>query len=96
MWNEYYDEVIYEQKEDKLDKVGNIKYKEPSKIKARLVGGGAQLIINNDGTSTKYSKEYHIPFMVYEGDKIDGQLVVNVQPNKDVFGLFHFCIVRVE
>lgn len=96
MFDNYYDEVDYLEKEENLDRAGNIVYKPSTRLKVRLVGGGAKLILNGDGTSTKYTKEYHIPQMVNEGDKIDGRLVVNVQPNKDIFGTFHFCIVKVE
>ena len=41
-------------------------------------------------------KEYNIPFMIKEGDKIDGNLVISVESSRDVFGNFHFCIAKVE
>lgn len=96
MWNDYYDKVEYLEKEDKLDKSGNIVYKSPRTIDVRYVGGGEKYIVSKDGTSTKYTKEYHVPFMIKEGDKLDDKLVVNVEPSRDVFGNFHFCIVKVE
>lgn len=96
MWNDYYDKVEYLEKEDKLDKSGNIVYKYPRTIDVRYVGGGEKYIVSKDGTSTKYTKEYHAPFMIKEGDKFDDKLVVNVEPSRDVFGNFHFCIVKVE
>lgn len=96
MWDNYYDSVEYKEKSDKLDNFGNIVYLPPRDIKVRYVSGGEKFIISKDDTSTKYTKEYHIPFLVKEGDKIDDKLVVAVEPNRDVFGNFHFCIVKVE
>ena len=96
MWNNYYDKVEYLEKEYKPDKSGNIVYKSPRTIDVRYVGGGEGFVISKDGTSTKYTKEYHIPFMVKEGDKIDGNLVASAEPSRDVFGNFHFCIAKVE
>lgn len=96
MWNNYYDSITYIEKEDKLDRTGNIIYKSPKSISARFIGGGEKFITNGEGNSTKYTREYHIPFMIKEGDKIDGRLVVHVQPSRDVFGNFHFCIAKVE
>lgn len=96
MWDNYYDEVEYLEKEEKLDKSGNIVYKPSTTINVRYVGGGEKFVIGKDGTSTKYTKEYHIPFMVKEGDKIDGKLVISAESSRDVFGNFHFCIAKVE
>lgn len=96
MWDNYYDKVEYLEKENKPDKSGNIVYKPSTTIDVRYVGGGDGFIITKDGISTKYTKEYHIPFMIKEGDKIDGNLVISVEPSKDVFGNFHFCIAKVE
>ena len=96
MWDNYYDKVEYLEKEDKPDKSGNIVYKTPRIINVRYVGGGERFIISKDDTSTKYSKVYHIPFMIKEGDKIDNNLVVSVDASRDVFGNFHFCIAKVE
>lgn len=96
MWGNYYDKVEYLEKEDKPDKAGNIVYKPPTTIDVRYVGGGEKFIISKEDTSTRYTKEYHIPFMVKEGDKIDNKLVVSVEPSRDVFGNFHFCIAKVE
>lgn len=96
MWNNYYDKVEYLEKEDKPDKSGNIVYKPSTTINVRYVGGGDRFIISKDDTSTKYTKEYHIPFMIKEGDKLDGNLVVSVESSRDVFGNFHFCIAKVE
>jgi hypothetical protein len=96
MWDNYYDEVEYLEKEEKLDKGGNIVYKPSTTINVRYVGGGEKLVIDRENTSTKYTKEYHVPFMIKEGDKIDGKLVISVEPNRDVFGNFHFCIAKVE
>lgn len=96
MWNSYYDKVEYLEKEDNLDKAGNIVYKPSRSIDVRYVGGGEKFVISKDDTSTKYTKEYHVPFLVKEGDKIDDKLVVSVEPSRDVFGNFHFCIVKVE
>lgn len=96
MWNNYYDKVMYEAKTDKPDKFGNIVYLSPRQIDVREVAGGEMYVIEKDNTKTKYTKEYHIPFIVKEGDKIDNKLVVSVEPNKDIFGKFHFCIAKVE
>jgi hypothetical protein len=96
MWDNYYDKVEYLEKTDSLDKFGNIVYKPSRTIDVRYIAGGEKYIIGKEETSTKYTKEYHIPFMVNEGDKIDGKLVVTVEPSRDVFGNFHFCIVKVE
>lgn len=96
MFDNYYDEIVYIEKEEHLDKFGNIVYKEPRMIKCRFVGGGEQLIISKDETSTMYTKEYHVPFMIKEGDKLDNKLVISVEPSNDVFGNFHFCIVKVK
>lgn len=95
MWNNYYDSVEYTEQSNKLDKSGSIVYNEPRTIKVRNVSGGESYITKEDGNSIKYTKEYQIPFMIKEGDKIDGRLVVNVEPSKDVFGTFHFCIAKV-
>ena len=96
MWNNYYDEVEYIEKSEELDKTGSIVYKSPRNIKARQVSGGESYVNKDDSTSIKYTKEYQIPFMVNEGDKLDGRLVINVEASKDVFGNFHFCIAKVE
>ena len=96
MWDNYYDKVEYIEKSEKLDNFGNIVYLPSRVIDVRYVSGGEKFIIGKDDTSTKYTKEYHVPFLVKEGDKIDGKLVVQVEPNRDVFGNFHFCIAKVE
>lgn len=96
MWDNYYDSVEYIEQSDELDKSGSIVYKSPRQIKVRNVSGGESYINKNDGTSIKYTKEYQIPFMIKEGDTLDGRLVVNVEASKDVFGNFHFCIAKVE
>lgn len=96
MWNNYYDKVQYEEKEKQLDDYGNIVYKPARTINVREVAGGNKFVVNDNETTTKYNKEYHIPFEVNEGDKIDGRIVIYVDNNKDVFGNFHFCIVGVE
>lgn len=96
MWDDYYDKVIYKKKTEQLDESGYSVYLPPQTIDVRCVSDGEKFIINKDGTSTKYTKEYHIPFIVYEGDKIDDKLVLSVNNNKDIFGDFHFCIAKVE
>ena len=96
MWNNYYDKVMYKEKQEKLDSFGNIVYKEARQINVREVSGGIDFETTNSSIKTKYSKEYHIPFEVKEGDKIDDRLVVSVEASRDVFGNFHFCIVGVE
>ena len=96
MWDNYYDKVMYKEKQEKLDSFGNIVYKEARQIDVREVSGGIDFEATNNSIKTKYSKEYHIPFEVKEGDKIDDRLVVYVDSNKDVFGNFHFCIAGVE
>ena len=96
MWDNYYDKVMYKEKQEKLDSFGNIVYKEARQIDVREVSGGIDFEATNSSIKTKYSKEYHIPFEVKEGDKIDDRLIVYVDNNKDVFGNFHFCIAGVE
>lgn len=101
MWDNYYDKVVYIEKLPKLDMGGNIQYAPPREINVRCVSGGKEYIIHKEDTSVKYTKEYQIPFMINEGDKIiDGgteeRLVLNVEASKDVFGNFHFCIAKVE
>jgi hypothetical protein len=96
MWNDYYDEVVYTEKTDRLDKSGSIMYKEPRTISVRCVSGGESYVTAKEDTSIKYTKEYQVPFMLHEGDKIDDRVVVSVEAAKDVFGQFHFCIAKVE
>lgn len=96
MWNNYYDTIKYRAKTDRLDKGGSIIFNDEVSIKARQVSGGEHLILNSDGKEIKYTKEYQIPFMINEGDLIDGRNVIFVEPSKDVFGNFHFCIAKVE
>lgn len=96
MWDDYYDKVKYEAKSNKLDAAGNKIYDTPKYIKVRHVSGGKEQVINKDNMFIKYTKEYQVPFMIAEGDKIDGHTVVYVEPSKDVFGHFHFCIAKVE
>ena len=96
MWDNYYDKVMYKEKQEKLDSFGNIVYKEARQIDVREVSGGIDFEATNSSIKTKYSKEYHIPFEVKEGDKIDNKLVVNVEPSRDIFGNLHFCIAKVE
>lgn len=95
MWNNYYDEVEYRAKNGK-DAGGNITYSAPQTLKVRNVSGGKDYVIRKEETSIKYTKEYQIPQMINEGDKIDGRLVLAVEASKDVFGRFHFCIAKVE
>ena len=96
MWDNYYDKVSYEQKTTELDSAGYDLYLPPRIIDVRYVAGGNQFDINSEDTGLKYTKKYHIPFMVNEGDKIDNRLVVEVEPSRDVFGNLHYCIVKVE
>jgi hypothetical protein len=96
MWNDYYDKVKYEAKSNKLDAAGNEIYEAPRNIGVRHVSGGQEQVIKKDNMFIKYTKEYQIPFMVAEGDKIDGHNVVYAEPSRDVFGTFHFCIAKVE
>lgn len=96
MFDNYYDVVSYEKKSDTKDNYGNEIYKEIRNINVRYVGGGEEFIISKDEFTNRHTKEYQIPFMIKEGDKIDGRLVMSVEPSKDVFGKFHFCIVKVE
>lgn len=95
MWDNYYDEVSYSEKIG-IDAGGNIQYASPRNIKVRCVSGGQEYVIHREETSVKYTKEYQIPFMIKEGDKIDNRLVLDVEASKDVFGRFHFCIAKVE
>ena len=96
MWDNYCDKVMYKEKQEDLDSFGNIVYKEARQINVREVSGGIDFETTNSSIKTKYSKEYHIPFEVKEGDKIDDRLVVSVEASRDVFGNFHFCIAGVE
>jgi hypothetical protein len=96
MWDNYYDKVEYMQKTDELDNIGYPKFLPPRTIDVRYVSGGEHFVIGKEDTSVKFTKEYQVPFMINEGDKIDGKSVVDVKPSKDVFGNFHFCIVKVE
>ena len=96
MWDNYYDKVIYVKKSNKKDKGGSPIYNDPVEINVRQVSGGQREILLSNGQEIKYTKEYQIPFMIEEGDTIDGRNVVNVEPSKDVFGTFHFCIAKVE
>ena len=96
MWDNYYDSAEYIEKSNKLDKSGSPVNNPPRQINVRCVSGGENYIVSNEKTSIKYTKEYHIPFMIKEGDTIDGRTVVNVEASKDVFGQFHFCIAKVE
>lgn len=96
MWDNYYDKVLYEKKTEQLDESGYSVYLSPRTIDVRCVSDGEKFIISKDDTSTKYTKEYHISFKIYEGDKINGKLVLSVNNNNDVFGNFHFCIAKVE
>ena len=96
MWNNYYDTVKYTEKSDKVDVGGNKINIPPKSINVRQVSGGKEQVISKDGVSIHYTKEYQIPFMVKEGDKIDDRQVVYVEASKGVFGEFHFCIAKVE
>ena len=96
MWNDYYDEIEYIEKTDKLDKSGSIVYKPPVLMKARCVSGGEKFVIGKEEVKTLYTRKYHLPIMIKEGDKLGGRLVVNVEPSRDVFGDFCFCIAKVE
>lgn len=96
MWDNYYDTVVYVAKSDKLDAGGNKIYNPPRNIQVRHVSGGKEQVIKKDDMTIKYTKEYQVPFMIQEGDTIDGREVVYVEPSKDVFGNFHFCIAKVE
>jgi hypothetical protein len=96
MWDNYYDEVVYERRTDELDTAGYPVFLSPRTVNVRNVSGGQKVIISKEDTSTQYTKEYQVPFILNEGDKIDGQLVVAVEQSKDVFGNFHFCIAKVE
>lgn len=95
MWNNYYDSVVYKKKIAE-DAGGNIIYDSPLDIHVRNVSGGKDYKFTSEETIIKYTKEYQIPFMINEGDLIDGRLVLNVEASKDVFGKFHFCIAKVE
>lgn len=96
MWNNYYTEVQYTKRTDKTDAAGNPVYLPPYTINVRDVSGGVVYEIHKDGVSRKVTKEYQIPFMVNEDDKIDNRIVISADASKDVFGNFHFCIVKVE
>ena len=96
MWDNYYDSVVYEEKLNELDNSGHVVYKKPREIQCRMVSGGKDYIIQKDGTAIKYTKEYQIPFMINENDKINSRLVLSAEASKDVFGNFHFCIAKVE
>lgn len=95
MWDNYYDTVIYEKKGDGLDYSGNPSYSSPISIKVRQVSGGQDFTVSTEGQEVKYTKKYQIPFEVFEGDKIDGHTIVNVENSKDCFGKYHFTIARV-
>lgn len=95
MWDNYYDEVTYEKKEEGLDYSGNPSFSSPVVIHVRHVAGGQEQHISTDNQEVKYTKKYQIPFKVFEGDKIDGHTIVNVEDSKDVFGKYHFTIARV-
>ena len=95
MWDNYYDEVVYKEKLGK-DSGNNIIYAAPRTIQVRNVSGGKEYQIKKEETIIRYTKEYQIPFMINEGDRIDDRLVLNVEASKDVFGKFHFCIAKVE
>ncbi len=97
IWANYYDEVLYKKKTDKVDQSGNIIYNKEVFIKCRHVSGGKEYVINKDSTAIKYTHEYQIDNKnIKEGDMIDNREVVYVEPSKDVFGKFHFMIVRTK
>lgn len=96
MWDNYYDKAVYEEKTDELDRTGSHKRIPPRTIDVRCVTGGTEFIVGKDDTSIKFTKEYQIPFMVNEGDLIDGRTVISAEASKDVFGNFHFCIAKVR
>lgn len=95
MWDNYYDRVQYEESTEQLDDIGDKVYKESRLVDCRYVSGGSEQVISKESSSIKYTKEYHFPFEIKEGDKIDGRMVVSVDANKDVFGHVHFYIVKV-
>lgn len=95
MWNNYYDKATYK-KQNGIDESGSLKYEAPKEISLRQVSGGETYVVSDEDVSRKYSREYQIPFMVQEGDLIDDRVVKSVEPSKDVFGRFHFCIAKVE
>lgn len=95
MWDNYYDTVTYEKRGEGLDYSGNPTFSAPVSIKVRHVAGGQEQILKTEGQEIKFTKKYQVPFQVYEGDKIDGHTIVNVEDSKDCFGKYHFTIARV-
>lgn len=96
IFNDFYDDVSYEEKSGDTDISGHDIMLEPIKLKARKVVNTNVYKINPDNSLITYSHEYQLPVHVNEGDRIDGRIVLNVQDARNVFGDFEFCIARVE
>lgn len=96
MWDNYYDTVKLNRKTDKVDANGNIVYLSSENVPAREVNTEKEKIVNKEGISIKYNKEYQLPVIINEGDKIDDRVVIEAERGRGVFGKFHFSIARVE
>lgn len=96
MFNNYYDTVVYSSQSTGFDDAGYPISSPALNVKMRYVNGGKEFVIDREGTSIKYSKVYHCPSEVFVGDSIDGKLVVDVEPARDVFGVLQYYIIRVK
>lgn len=96
VFNDFYDEVDYEEKSGDKDISGQDIYLEPIKLKARHVGGTHNLKINEDTIIRIYTDEYQLPEEVSEGDKINSHIVTDVIAVRNVFGDLEYYIARVE
>ena len=96
MFNNYYDSVKLTSSSTGYDDAGYPIQSSPVSVNMRYVNGGKEFVIDREGTSIKYTKIYHSPTEVSVNDLIDGHIVVDVEPSRDVFGVLQFYIVRVK
>lgn len=94
MFNCYYDKINFE-KFKGADKFGGETYEEPVERLARFVKGKDTYSVDSETKGVTYKRIYHVPFEIKEKDKIDGRLVVEVQPIRDILGKFMFFKVGV-
>lgn len=92
MFDRYYDTVEYEAAGGS-DKSGNPIYQMPKQVNVRFVKGGEVQTVAGDRIITQYKRVYHTPFEVKQGDKLDGHLVTDVKPSRDISGQIYFYIV---
>lgn len=94
MLGNFIDDIKYK-KSTGRSKLGNIEYQPEEIRKASYVKGKDIEVVEGDKKVTKYKRIYHTPFEVKEGDMIDGHLVVDVRPSRDLRGKVYFWIVGV-